>query len=623
MTSRRKNLLTYFLVFLVPMLFLTVVNYWYTSATVNSTVGNLAQDNLNNLIGDLDDHLQESEKQMTRLSLSRSLQEYVKRRLNETNPSLALTTRTNDRSVSRTNDLPEELRLSFASALNGRQYWQRITLYARDRLLPLMQAERNEDAASEGPTFRLGNFSPAGFDKTVLLSGKNSVRVSGSKLQCTVPVLDKDQAASSMLAAEGNLTDIVSDVASALETEADSTTNARTIVVVVDRNGTILYHSNHVLQGQTVTDATPEFAPLVTAATSNQGGAKTFQSNDGQEYATAFAPFPKLGIAVALGRTRSKTFPNAKWWLLFDIGISALTATLGTVLLERYAQKRSQGMARVTEDLSAIAKGELDRRIELRSSDDARGLADNINVVTERLRTQIAREAESRQFESFVRLSAMLTHDLKNAIEALSLTVGNMERHFDNEQFRADAMKSVAGATDKLKAVVARLSRPLTSFSGEHKRPAKCDLVPMLKRTVDATAGPLAYKHSIKVELPDRLMAVVSADRIEAVVENLIINALEAMGERSGTLTIKGAKLDDNWVTFSVSDTGSGMSRSFIEERLFRPFSTTKRRGIGLGLYTCRETVKADGGSIEVESIEGTGTTFRVVLPSASSEGRN
>jgi signal transduction histidine kinase len=60
------------------------------------------------------------------------------------------------------------------------------------------------------------------------------------------------------------------------------------------------------------------------------------------------------------------------------------------------------------------------------------------------------------------------------------------------------------------------------------------------------------------------------------------------------------------------------MSRPFIEERLFHPFATTKKKGVGLGLYTCREVVRANGGSIEVESKEGAGTTFRVMLPSAT-----
>ena len=140
--------------------------------------------------------------------------------------------------------------------------------------------------------------------------------------------------------------------------------------------------------------------------------------------------------------------------------MALLTASLAGAFISSATCKHDRAASRVSrEDLSAIAKGELDRRIILQSSDDARGIADNINVVTERLRAQIAREEESRQFESFVRLSAMLTHDLKNAIEGLSLTVGNMERHFDNPQFRTDALKGLTSATDKLKAIVARLSK--------------------------------------------------------------------------------------------------------------------------------------------------------------------
>ena len=88
----------------------------------------------------------------------------------------------------------------------------------------------------------------------------------------------------------------------------------------------------------------------------------------------------------------------------------------------------------------------------------------------------------------------MLTHDLKNAIEGLSLTVGNMERHFDNPQFRTDAMKGLTSATDKLKAIVA--TRPSgDSLSGEHKRPAKVDLVPILQRVIAMTAEPMRGKH--------------------------------------------------------------------------------------------------------------------------------
>jgi len=103
---------------------------------------------------------------------------------------------------------------------------------------------------------------------------------------------------------------------------------------------------------------------------------------------------------------------------------------------------------------------------------------------------------------------------------------------------------------------------------------------------------------------------------VEKVIENLVLNALEAMAGKNGTLTIKAGETDDGKVFISVSDTGIGMSREFMRQRLYHPFATTKKKGVGLGLYTCREVVRAHGGSIDVESEEGAGTTFRVVLPS-------
>jgi signal transduction histidine kinase len=338
---------------------------------------------------------------------------------------------------------------------------------------------------------------------------------------------------------------------------------------------------------------------------------------------TAFSPLPRLHVTASVSRSRAAFISAARWWGVVGFMLALVLASIAAVVLDRHVRARSRGITRFEEDLSAIAKGDIDRQIVLQSSDDGRAVADNINAMTAQLRAQIAREEESRQFESFVRLSAMLTHDLKNAIEGLSLTVNNMERHFNNEQFRIDALKGLTNATDKLKAIVARLSRPVNTLSGEHKRPTETDLVPILKRVVAMTAEPVRGKHTIQTKLPPNLYALADATRVEEVIENLILNALEAMGDKSGTLTVEAAPDANGAPSFSVSDTGPGMSPTFIETRLFRPFSTTKKNGIGLGLYTCREVIRASGGSIDVQSVEGAGTTFRVVLPSIPHDRRN
>ncbi|MBV9957867.1 MAG: hypothetical protein JO360_05565, partial [Acidobacteria bacterium] len=240
----------------------------------------------------------------------------------------------------------------------------------------------------------------------------------------------------------------------------------------------------------------------------------------------------------------------------------------------------------------------------------------SFNIMTDRLREQIARETESRQFESFMRLSAMLTHDLKNAIASLSLLVSNMERQFHRAEFRADAMASLTEATNKLRGLVSKLSEPVQSLSSEHQMARPTDLVPVLRRVIEATVEPARATHEIQIELPQTLTATIEPDRMEKVFENLVINALEAMNNKSGRLAIAAGHTPHGEVFFSVRDTGPGMSEEFQRTKLFRAFATTKRRGVGLGLYTCREIVRAHRGHIDVESKRGSGTTFRVVLPS-------
>jgi signal transduction histidine kinase len=71
----------------------------------------------------------------------------------------------------------------------------------------------------------------------------------------------------------------------------------------------------------------------------------------------------------------------------------------------------------------------------------------------------------------------------------------------------------------------------------------------------------------------------------------------------------------DGNVMLAVIDTGCGMSPAFVQERLFRPFQSTKKQGLGIGLFQCRAIVQTHGGSLHVESEVGAGTTFTVTLP--------
>ena len=103
--------------------------------------------------------------------------------------------------------------------------------------------------------------------------------------------------------------------------------------------------------------------------------------------------------------------------------------------------------------------------------------------------------------------------------------------------------------------------------------------------------------------------------KLQKTIINIMLNAYQAMPD-GGTLTICTSAQDGN-VLVKVTDTGHGISKEHLE-RVFEPFFSTKPvgKGTGLGLSVSYGIVQQHGGSLEVDSVEGEGTTFTIVLPS-------
>ena len=144
-------------------------------------------------------------------------------------------------------------------------------------------------------------------------------------------------------------------------------------------------------------------------------------------------------------------------------------------------------------------------------------------------------------------------------------------------------------------------------------RLAECDLNELVARTLDELAPCL----KIPCEKTLRPLPKISLDpeQIQKVLTNLVLNAQEAANGK-GSIAVE-TSTTDHQVVLSVADNGCGMSAEFIEHILFRPFRSTKKRGMGIGLFHSKMIVEAHRGRIEVVSQEGSGSTFRVILPSA------
>jgi putative PEP-CTERM system histidine kinase len=215
---------------------------------------------------------------------------------------------------------------------------------------------------------------------------------------------------------------------------------------------------------------------------------------------------------------------------------------------------------------------------------------------------------KAKEVEAFQAMSAFFVHDLKNVAAKLSLTMQNLPIHFDNPEFRADALKSFSQSLNKINGMCTRLSA-LSQKLELNK--AETDLNQIISMVV-AEMG-TAIGAEILFE-PGRLpRASVDTEQFQKVLVNLLLNAKDATAN-GGIIRIEAVSRD-KWIECTVTDNGCGMSREFIETSLFRPFQTTKSSGMGIGLYHSKSIIEAHNGKIEVESEEGKGTTFRILLP--------
>ena len=215
---------------------------------------------------------------------------------------------------------------------------------------------------------------------------------------------------------------------------------------------------------------------------------------------------------------------------------------------------------------------------------------------------------QAKEMEAFQTMSAFFVHDLKNLASKLSLTMQNLPVHFENPEFRNDAARTISQSLSKINTMCSRLSSLSQKLELSYAESNLNDLINTVLTGLDGS-----IKINIIKELEPLPGIAVDAEQMQKVIINLILNAYEAIGN-AGEVTV-ATKQREGWIEFSVRDNGCGMTKEFIETSLFHPFKTTKKQGMGIGLYHSKMIIEAHKGKIEVESEEGKGSIFRVLLP--------
>jgi len=233
-------------------------------------------------------------------------------------------------------------------------------------------------------------------------------------------------------------------------------------------------------------------------------------------------------------------------------------------------------------------------------------------------RTRKLQDAE--RLATLGQLAAAVGHDLRSPLQAmmndLYLEKEKLEklpaqdRKVAVEQDFLETIKRIEEQVDYMNSIIFELQD-----LGRLVNPqlAKTDMLALLEETIANTKVPANVLVSLSFgESPDLPKPMVDAVMMKRVFSNLINNAVQAMPD-GGHLSI-GVATDENGFSVVFKDDGVGMSKATVE-RIFQPLFTTKSKGHGLGLTTCKRLVEANGGRIAVESQLGKGTTFTVSMP--------
>jgi putative PEP-CTERM system histidine kinase len=228
------------------------------------------------------------------------------------------------------------------------------------------------------------------------------------------------------------------------------------------------------------------------------------------------------------------------------------------------------------------------------------------------------RLAEQRPIEDYARRFAFVAHDVKTVASQLTMLLANAEDNIQDPEFQADMLLTVRASADRINTLISRLGQPGEVMAEPGPQPtAALDPLALLQAMAETQPHPV----QVTAESPAIGRLAMPADSFQTACGHLLNNAIEASPPAAPVeirLRRAGSRIE-----IDIADRGAGMVPEFVRDELFRPLSTSKAGGSGIGAWQARELLASAGGELTVLSQPGMGTTMRLVLPAADAGTRS
>ncbi|MEJ7597191.1 MAG: ATP-binding protein [Kofleriaceae bacterium] len=296
------------------------------------------------------------------------------------------------------------------------------------------------------------------------------------------------------------------------------------------------------------------------------------------------------------------------------LAVAALVAVilLGIIVARRTARDLD---ALVAGSLAA-ARGDLDHRVPVRSKDEVGAVASAFNFMMEDLKVSKDRLVIAERIAAWQEIARRLAHEIKNPLTPIQMAMDNLRKtwkikHPSFDEILEESTTTVLQEADRLKHIVAEFS--------DFARMPKPDFQRVDLNEVVRSATTL-YLGTVPIEVALSELPRLDADKgqVNQVVLNLVENARDAIGSRTGGKILVSTRLGDagDRAMLVVEDNGPGVPGD-LKDRVFAPYFTTKHNkgGTGLGLAIVHRIVSDHGGRIAVSDVPGGGARFAIELP--------
>ena len=310
--------------------------------------------------------------------------------------------------------------------------------------------------------------------------------------------------------------------------------------------------------------------------------------------------FSGVSKQQALGKKLQKLFPHLR-----DEGFEE-------ALLQVLEQAAPGKLKLAHRNLQGELRFQKRRLTPLVENDQIRGVLVMVEDITE-FRRLMDQTIQSEKLAEVGRLSAGIAHEVNNPLSVIAYATELLQREEAPSTFQTELLDRIASEVERLRT----LTGGLLSFSRSGEtRMRSVDLVQTLRDVLLLLEYEL-NRHQIKLSENFVSVPPIQGDpnKLKQVFINLIMNACQAMG-RGGKLTVSSGIETDGCVYVAIADNGPGIPED-IRDQVFEPFFSTKKEGegTGLGLYLSRNIIREHDGLLQLDSVPGEGTSFRLLFP--------